>query len=94
MDDLMAGAKSNKEAIALIQNLLVTLDARGFHLRKWHSNSQDILNNLAQNLGAKESNVEIHPEKCSKALGLIWDSSTNCFVFKINFNFECEITKR
>ncbi|GFT17071.1 uncharacterized protein NPIL_528931 [Nephila pilipes] len=34
MDDLMAGAKSNKKAIALIQNLSETLDAGGFHLRK------------------------------------------------------------
>ncbi|GFU18912.1 uncharacterized protein NPIL_110031 [Nephila pilipes] len=93
MDDLMAGAKSN-EAITLIQNLSESLDARGFHPRKWHSNSQDVLNNLASYLRAKQSNVEIHPENCSKSLGLIWDSSTDYFVFKINFNFESEITKR
>ncbi|GFT91868.1 DUF1758 domain-containing protein [Nephila pilipes] len=93
MDDLMAGAKSNKEAIALIQNLSETLDAKGFHIRKWRSNSQDILNILAQNLGAKASKVKIHPENCSKTLGLIWDSSTDCFAFKINFNFESEIIK-
>ncbi|GBM00394.1 hypothetical protein AVEN_179208-1 [Araneus ventricosus] len=94
MDDLMAGATSNREAIALIQNLSETLDARGFHLRKWRSISQDVLNNLSENLGANESNVEIHPGNCSKTLGLIWDSSTDSFVFKINFNFESEITKR
>ncbi|GBM15133.1 hypothetical protein AVEN_242173-1 [Araneus ventricosus] len=94
MDDLMAGATYNKEAIALIQKLSETLDARGFHLRKWRSNSQDVLNNLSENLGADESNVEIHPENCSKTLGLIWDSSTDSFVFKISFNFESEISKR
>ncbi|GFT23265.1 DUF1758 domain-containing protein [Nephila pilipes] len=91
MEDLTAGAKSNKEAFALIQNLSETLNARGFHLREWRSISQDVVNNLAQNLG-EESNLEIHPKNCSETLGLIWDSSTDCFVFKINFNFE--ITKR
>ncbi|KAF8786764.1 hypothetical protein HNY73_008437 [Argiope bruennichi] len=94
LDDLMAGAKSNEEAIALIQKLSEILDVRGFHLRKWRSNSPHVLNNLAECLSANESNVEIHPENCSKTLGLIWNSSTDCFVFKIDFNFENEITKR
>ncbi|KAF8785634.1 hypothetical protein HNY73_011149 [Argiope bruennichi] len=94
MDDLMAGAKSNEEAIALIQKLSEILDVRGFHLRKWRSNSPHVLNNLAECLSANESNVEIHPENCSKTLGLIWNSLTDCFVFKIDFNFENEITKR
>ncbi|GBO06912.1 hypothetical protein AVEN_116726-1 [Araneus ventricosus] len=66
MDDFMASATYNKEAIALIEKLSETLDARGFHLKKWRSNSQDVLNNLSQNLGADESNVEIHLENCSK----------------------------
>ncbi|GBM03084.1 hypothetical protein AVEN_14583-1 [Araneus ventricosus] len=70
-DDLMAGATSNKEVIALIQKLSETLDARGFYLRKWRSNSQDVLNNLSENLGANESNGGINPENCSKTFGLI-----------------------
>ncbi|GBM48199.1 hypothetical protein AVEN_72476-1 [Araneus ventricosus] len=94
MDDLMAGATSNKEAIELIQKLSETLNSRGFHLRKWRSNSQYVLNNLSESLGSDKSNVEIHPENCSKTLGLVWISSTDSFVFKINFNFESEITKR
>ncbi|KAF8784313.1 hypothetical protein HNY73_010009 [Argiope bruennichi] len=90
MDDLMAGAKSNEEAIALIQKLSEILAVWGFHLRKWRSNSPHVLNNLAECLSANESNVEIHPENCSKTLGLIWNSSTGCFVFKIDFNFANE----
>ncbi|GFY47709.1 DUF1758 domain-containing protein [Trichonephila inaurata madagascariensis] len=41
MDDLMSGASSNKEAI-LIQALIEALDARGFHLQKWRSNSREL----------------------------------------------------
>ncbi|GFV24735.1 DUF1758 domain-containing protein [Trichonephila clavipes] len=48
--------------------------ARGFHLRKWRSNSRDVLINISKNLEFNEPNVEIHPENCSKVLGLIWDS--------------------
>ncbi|GFU30065.1 DUF1758 domain-containing protein [Trichonephila clavipes] len=52
----------------------LTYDARGFHLRKWRSNSRDVLINISKNPEFNEPNVEIHPENCSKALGLIWDS--------------------
>ncbi|GFS59581.1 DUF1758 domain-containing protein [Trichonephila inaurata madagascariensis] len=74
MDDLMSGASSNKEAIILIQALVKALDARGFHLQKLRSNSRDVLTNISKNLEFNELNVEIYPENCSKALGLIWDS--------------------
>ncbi|GFQ85076.1 uncharacterized protein TNCT_686821 [Trichonephila clavata] len=94
MDDLMSGASSNREAIILIQALIETLDARGFHLRKWRSNSRDVLVNMSKNVEFSEPNVEIHPGHCSKALGLIWDSEEDGFCFNINFNFEGEITKR
>ncbi|GFW34113.1 DUF5641 domain-containing protein [Trichonephila clavipes] len=70
----MSGASSNKEAIILIKALIQALDARGFHLRKWRSNSRDVLINISKNLEYNEPNVEKHPENCSKALGLIWDS--------------------
>ncbi|GFY45911.1 uncharacterized protein TNIN_61631 [Trichonephila inaurata madagascariensis] len=83
IDDLMLGASSNKEAIILIQTLFEALNARGFHLRKWRSNSRDVLINLSKNLEFNEPNVEIHPENCSKALGLIWDSKEDIGSFSI-----------
>ncbi|GFR32344.1 uncharacterized protein TNCT_652151 [Trichonephila clavata] len=94
MDDLMSGASSNREAIILIQALIENLDARGFHLRKWRSNSRGVLINISKNLEFSEPNVEIHPENSSKALGLTWDSKEDRFIFNINFRFEGHITKR
>ncbi|GFY59304.1 DUF1758 domain-containing protein [Trichonephila inaurata madagascariensis] len=94
MDNLMSGASCNKEAIILIQALIEALDARGLHLRKWRSNSQDVLTNISKSLEFNEPNVEIHPENCSKALGPIWDFKEDRFIFNINFKFEGEITKR
>ncbi|GFT01919.1 uncharacterized protein TNCV_3056661 [Trichonephila clavipes] len=53
----MSGASSNKEAIILIKALIEALDARGFHLRKWRSNSRDVLINISKNLEFNEPNV-------------------------------------
>ncbi|GFS38314.1 DUF1758 domain-containing protein [Trichonephila inaurata madagascariensis] len=88
MDDLMSGASSNKEAIILIQALIEALDARGFHLRKWRSNSQDVLTNISKNLEFNESNLEIHTENCSKALGLIWDSKEDIELWLLKLDWD------
>ncbi|GFV45770.1 DUF1758 domain-containing protein [Trichonephila clavipes] len=47
IDDLMAGAPSSEEAISLIKTLSSILEARGFHLRKWRSNSSEVLSRIS-----------------------------------------------
>ncbi|GFS98926.1 DUF1758 domain-containing protein [Trichonephila clavipes] len=54
----------------------------------------EMFQSISKNLEFNEPNVEIHPENCSKALGLIWDSKEDRFIFNMNFKFEGEITKR
>ncbi|GFR00959.1 uncharacterized protein TNCT_517331 [Trichonephila clavata] len=49
IDDLMAGATSSEEAITSIKTLSQVLEARGFHLRKWRSNSPDVLSRISSN---------------------------------------------
>ncbi|GFX33391.1 DUF1758 domain-containing protein [Trichonephila clavipes] len=68
IDDLMAGAPSSEEAISLIKTLSNILEARGFHLRKWRSNSSEVLSRISSNWVGDSSNLEIHPDECSKAL--------------------------
>ncbi|XP_054709241.1 uncharacterized protein LOC129218946 [Uloborus diversus] len=94
IDDLMSGSNSNEEAIATIKTLSEVLEARGFHLRKWRSNSPQVLSDSLPTSPKEVQNLEIHPDECSKALGLTWDSLNDCFVFKVNFKFEGNITKR
>ncbi|GFW14698.1 DUF1758 domain-containing protein [Trichonephila clavipes] len=69
IDDLMAGAISSEEAISLIKKLSSILEARGFHLRKWRFNSSEVLSRISSNWVGDSSNLEIHPDECSKALG-------------------------
>ncbi|GFV29043.1 uncharacterized protein TNCV_4256501 [Trichonephila clavipes] len=90
----MSRASSNKEAIILIQGLIEALHARGFHLKKWRSITRDALIDISKCLEFNEPNVEIHPENCSKPLGLIWESIEDKFIFNINFKFEGDITGR
>ncbi|GFV85204.1 DUF1758 domain-containing protein [Trichonephila clavipes] len=83
IDDLMAGAPSSEEAISLIKTLSSILEARGFHLRKWRSNSSEVLSRIFSNWVGDSSNLEIHPDECSKALGLTWNSMKDIFIFNL-----------
>ncbi|GFX78892.1 integrase catalytic domain-containing protein [Trichonephila clavipes] len=94
IDDLMAGAPSSEEAISLMKTLSNILEARGFHLRKWRSNSSEVLSRISSNWVGDSSNLEIHPDECSKALGLTWNSMKNIFIFNLKVNFPDNITKR
>ncbi|GFU65276.1 DUF1758 domain-containing protein [Trichonephila clavipes] len=66
IDDLMAGAPSSEEAISLIKTLSNILEARGFHLRKWRSNSSEVLSRISSNWVGDSSNLEIHPDECPR----------------------------
>ncbi|GFY02706.1 DUF1758 domain-containing protein [Trichonephila clavipes] len=90
----MAGAPLSEEAISLIKTLSSILEARGFHLRKWWSNSSEVLSRISSNWVGDSSNVEIHPDECSKALGLTWNSMKDIFIFNLKVNFPDNITKR
>ncbi|GFW83548.1 DUF1758 domain-containing protein [Trichonephila clavipes] len=94
IDDLMAGAPSSEEAISLIKTLSNILEARGFHLRKWRSNSSEVPSRISSNWVGDSSNLEIHPDECSKALGLTWNSMKDIFIFNLKVNFPDNITKR
>ncbi|GFW94123.1 DUF1758 domain-containing protein, partial [Trichonephila clavipes] len=83
IDDLMAGAPSSEKAISLIKTLSSILEARGFHLRKWRSNSSEVLSRISSNSVGDSSNLEIHPDECSKALGLTWNSMKDIFIFNL-----------
>ncbi|GFW01360.1 DUF1758 domain-containing protein [Trichonephila clavipes] len=94
IDDLMAGAPSSEEAISLIKTLSNILEARGFHLRKWRSNSSEVLSRISSNWVGDSSKLEIHPDECSKPLGLTWNSMKDIFIFNLKVNFPDNITKR
>ncbi|GFW58604.1 DUF1758 domain-containing protein [Trichonephila clavipes] len=94
IDDLMAAAPSSEEAISFIKTLSSILEARAFHLRKWRSNSSEVLSRISSNWVGDRTNLEIYPDECSKALGLIWNSMKDTFIFNLKVNFPDNIIKR
>ncbi|GFT77395.1 uncharacterized protein TNCV_106711 [Trichonephila clavipes] len=40
------------------------------------------------------SNLEVHPDECSKTLGLTWNSMKDTFIFNLKVNFPDNTTKR
>lgn len=93
IDDLMSGFTDVNTAIRNAKVLVDLLEARGFHLRKWRSNSSEFLAHIAGSVPVLDS-LDILPDECSKALGLLWNSTDDCFIFKTSLKFKEEITKR
>ena len=81
VDDLLAGAPSVEEALKLHADLREILGKGGFNLCKWRSSSPSVMRgihtNLHESLPVKE--VTEH-QTCNypKALGLVWNSHTDC----------------
>ena len=80
VDDFIAGADSIQEATFLQQQLQLLLQKGGFTLRKWRSNSPEVLKVIPIHLQEESSVQEIpNPVDFHKTLGIHWDSSEDNF---------------
>ncbi|GFW55249.1 DUF1758 domain-containing protein [Trichonephila clavipes] len=52
-----------------------------------------VLSHTSSNWVEDSSNLEIHPDECSRALGLTWNSMNDIFIFNLKVNFPDNITK-
>ena len=77
VDDLLGGADTVQEAITLRSQISEVLSKGGFTLRKFRSNSKEVLNSiptdLVEPMPSKEL-VDCHSTNYPKALGVVWDS--------------------
>ncbi|XP_058840265.1 uncharacterized protein LOC131695765 [Topomyia yanbarensis] len=89
VDDVKDGRK-------LIQQLVELLQSAGFSLRKWNSNSKELLQNVPEQLRDDRSILELDSSSSTiKTLGLVWEPSTDSFRFTIpTWNSAAVITKR
>lgn len=73
---------SVEEALVLQQQLQQLLEKGGFLLRKWRTNSPEVLNQIPENL-REDISVQIMPScnEFPKTLGIRWDSSQDKFYF-------------
>ncbi|XP_049692380.2 uncharacterized protein LOC126053693 [Helicoverpa armigera] len=80
MDDLLGGSNSVNEAQKAQQQLIDLLAGGGFKLRKWTSNSPEILKNLTEDLISLNMLDFKHAES-NKTLGITWNPRTDQFTF-------------
>lgn len=95
MDDWLGGAETIKEAIILREEVSQILKSGGFVLRKWMSNSSEVLPKQNSN---SDSFIEHYIAESStdyKTLGLFWNSIQDVLHFVVTQNSDFKVlTKR
>ncbi|GFX81621.1 DUF1758 domain-containing protein [Trichonephila clavipes] len=71
-----------------------SLIKESFYIDDLMAGAPSILSRISSNWVGDSSNLEIHPDECSKALGLTWNSMKNIFIFNLKVNFLDNITRR
>ncbi|GFT52182.1 integrase catalytic domain-containing protein [Trichonephila clavipes] len=95
MDDLLSGADTPNNAISICKDIAHVLSTRGFHLRKWNSNSTEFLAQFSEH-SSHDARVEFSKDsnESSKVLGLFWNSSNDTFGFQPSLELTPPLTKR
>ncbi|XP_062551973.1 uncharacterized protein LOC134217211 [Armigeres subalbatus] len=96
VDDMLTGANSVEEGIKLYQELSHLLETAKFTLRKWSSNTPEILAAIPEPLKDDRTSLELEPSKATiKTLGLSWEPRSDYFRFTVpQWSNSTEINKR
>ena len=97
VDDLLTGAETPAQAVALYQSLRGLLAKGGFDLRKWRSSSTSVLQAIEPSLHEKvpvQDLVNQIQSPYPKALGVELDSAQDVMSTSLNLPSQYESTKR
>ncbi|XP_017463220.1 PREDICTED: uncharacterized protein LOC108356632, partial [Rhagoletis zephyria] len=83
VDDVLAGAHDTETAIRTRNELIDALKGAGFPLRKWTSNSREILSALPKAHLLKEDFLEIDDVSEARMLGIRWNAAHDMFHFNV-----------
>ncbi|XP_044012689.1 uncharacterized protein LOC122855396 [Aphidius gifuensis] len=95
MDDIYVGADNLQEGIDKAVQIQKMLYSGGFELRKWISNSKELLCNIPKDFHEKSTNHLSEDHEIFRTLGLNWDTTSDCFSYiPITFKEPKTVTKR
>ncbi|XP_052741090.1 uncharacterized protein LOC112045429 [Bicyclus anynana] len=95
MDDLLTGCHCVDQGIEIYNQMNELMAHGGFELRKWCSNSNELLARISKDKQHLEETYEIKFDNIVKILGLCWDRNQDKFKFSVNLPEIAEIvTKR
>ena len=84
VDNCLTTASNDEEGIQLIKNLREMLGKGGFHLTKWISNSQEVIESVEPDERAKVvAKVDIGDASTERVLGMRWNVQTDHFEFNV-----------
>ena len=85
MDDFFKSVKSSDEALELQKELVEMLNEAAFHLTKWISNEKEVIEQIPESERAPSVKVveESIVMPMERALGVVWDTSSDCFVYEV-----------
>ena len=84
--DLITGTDGVDSALCLQQDLIDKLKKGGFTLRKWLSNHPALLEHLPPEEVERKLSLSFGNEDVVKALGLLWNSTTDKLIFCVQIN--------
>ena len=94
MDDSLDSFNNVTTAVSTILPVSSLLKNGGFHLPKWTSNSNDMLNNLPKDdISPKNTNLDLANLPIERTLGIVWDPKSDQITVQ-SLSKEFEDTKR
>ncbi|XP_055918357.1 uncharacterized protein LOC129950441 [Eupeodes corollae] len=94
VDNIISGADDINKAKKIQLELQKILTSGGFKLRKWSSNSPELLYDLPSEDCEISFNFDGNSDSSIKALGLFWNPHCDNFFFKITLPIRSSHTKR
>lgn len=82
VDDLITGTNSLEEASAIRAQIAALLKSGGFTLRKWTSNSEELLKGLPES-SVSDAMLELDKDRIAKTLGIKWNPSKDVLQYTI-----------
>lgn len=93
MDDLLTGASSVKELLQIRDETINILAKGNFELRKWASNSPEILDSLP-NTSCDNTVIDFNKNDSIGTLGLQWNAKVDTLQYSLQMSNKRSITKR
>ncbi|XP_055644494.1 uncharacterized protein LOC129780350 [Toxorhynchites rutilus septentrionalis] len=95
VDDFLSGADTVESAIQIRQEMTAMLSAAGFPLKKWASNSPEVLVDIPEEDLAFAPYHDLQDDQSVSTLGLIWEPRIDMMSFKVQFPLPASVlTKR
>ncbi|XP_063391167.1 uncharacterized protein LOC134676697 [Cydia fagiglandana] len=86
MDDMLSGAATVEEAIAIAKEVTRILKQGGFQLMKWSSNNIEFMKSIDEDKRSANAQIELNLDGTIKALGIVWNLGADQFQYNLSLS--------